>query len=122
MTSQNLLPHSLDEVHILYTHHSVDIRSGYTLYSRLRLVLNKGVKHNFAFISLSMASHVSSLGPSKEHAPSMQERANKCSLPAPFMELPFNVYVRIPSLLCLYMFTKWLRTYYINHTVYILID
>ena len=93
MTSQNLLPHSLDEVHILYTHHSVDIRSGYTLYSRLRLVLNKGVKHNFAFISLSMASHVSSIGPSKEHAPSMQERANKCSLPAPFMELPFNVYV-----------------------------
>jgi hypothetical protein len=84
---------SLNEVYVLYTHRSVDIGSDYTLYSRLRSVLNEGVWYDFAFISLSTASHVSSLAPSKEHAPSIRERANERRLPAPFTELPFDVHV-----------------------------
>jgi hypothetical protein len=84
---------SLDEVHVLYTHRRVDTGSDYTLYSRLKSVLNEGVSYDFAFISLSTASHVSSLAPSKEHAPSMRERANERKLPAPFTELPFDVHL-----------------------------
>jgi hypothetical protein len=84
---------SIDEVHVLYTHRRVDNGSDYTLYSRLRSVLNEGVKHDFAMISLSTASRLSSLAPSKEAAASMRERENDRILPAPFTELPFDVYV-----------------------------
>ena len=84
---------SLDEVHVLYTHRDADIRSEYTLYSRLRSVLSECLACDVAFISLSTASHVSSLAPSKESAPSLRERANDLLLPAPFTELPFDVHV-----------------------------
>ena len=56
-------------------------------------MLNEGVKYDFAVISLSTASHVSSFAPSKEIAPSMRERGDERILPAPFTELPFDVYV-----------------------------
>jgi len=56
-------------------------------------VLNEGILHDFAFISLSTASHVSSLAPLKELTPSFQERDNERILPAPFTELPFDVHV-----------------------------
>jgi hypothetical protein len=84
---------SVDEVHVLYTHRGVDSGSDYTLYSRLRSILNEGVSYDFAFISLSTASHVSSLAPSKDLVPSMREKNNELTLPAPFTELPFDVYV-----------------------------
>lgn len=84
---------SIDEVHSLYTHRSVDIGSDYTLYSRLKSVLDEGVQYPFAIISLSTASHIPSLAPSKEIAPSMRERADDFRLPAPFTELPFDVYI-----------------------------
>jgi len=84
---------SLDEIHVLYTHRTVDIHSDYTLYSRLRSVLNEGLEYDVAFISLSTASHVSSLAPSKATAPSIRERADELRLPAPFTELPFDAHV-----------------------------
>jgi hypothetical protein len=84
---------SLDEVHVLYTHRRADSGLDYTLYSRLRSVLNEGVPYDFAFISLSTASHVSSLAPSKDRVPSMREKDNELILPVPFTELPFDVYV-----------------------------
>ena len=40
---------------------------------------------------MSTASHISSLAPSKETAPSLRERGENISLPAPFTELPFDV-------------------------------
>ena len=84
---------SIDEVHILYTHRRVDRGTGYTLYSRLRSVLNEGISYEFAFISLSTASHVSSLAPSKDMVLSLRGKDNELILPAPFTELPFDVYV-----------------------------
>jgi hypothetical protein len=84
---------AIDEVHFLYTHRRVDSGSDYTLYSRLRSVLNEGILHDFAFISLSTASHVSSLAPAKELTPSFRDRDNERILPAPFTELPFDVHV-----------------------------
>jgi len=84
---------SIDEVHVLYTHRRVDTGSEYTLYSRLKAVLNEGIKYDFAIVSLSTVSHVSSLAPSKETAPSVRERDDERTLPAPFTELPFDVYV-----------------------------
>jgi hypothetical protein len=84
---------SIDEVDVLYTHRGVDSGSDYTLYSRLKSVLNEGVEHDFVMISLSTASRLSSLAPSKEAAASMRERDNERILPAPFTELPFDVYV-----------------------------
>ena len=84
---------SIDEVHVLYTHRGVDSGSDYTLYSLLKSVLNEGVKYNFAMISLSTVSRLSSLAPSKEAAVSMRERDHERILPAPFTELPFDVYI-----------------------------
>ena len=84
---------SIDEVHVLYTHRSVDGGSDYTLYSHLKSVLNKGVSHDLGVVTLSTASHIASLSPSKETAPSMRERDNGCILPAPFTELPFDEYI-----------------------------
>ena len=40
---------------------------------------------------MSTASHIGSLAPSKETAPSFRERNPEVSLPAPFTELPFDV-------------------------------
>jgi hypothetical protein len=84
---------SIDEIQVLYTHRRVDDGSDYTLYSRLKSVLNEGVKYDFAIISLSTASHLPSLAPSKDIAPSMRERGDERILLAPFTELPFDVYV-----------------------------
>jgi hypothetical protein len=84
---------SVDEVHVLYTHRGVDDGSDYTLYSRSRSLLNEGVSHDIAFISLSTASSVSNLAPSKALAPSMREKADNRILPAPFTELPFDVHL-----------------------------
>lgn len=84
---------SIDEVHVLYTHRGVDSGSDYTLYSHLKSVFNDGVKYNFAMISLSTVSRLSSLAPSKEAAASMRERDHERILPAPFTELPFDVYI-----------------------------
>ena len=84
---------SIDEVDVLYTHRGVDSGSDYTLYSCLKSVLNEGVKHDFAMISLSTASRLSSPAPPKEAAASMRERDNEHILPVPFTELPFDVYV-----------------------------
>jgi hypothetical protein len=84
---------SIDEVDVLYTHRGVDSGSDYTLYSRLKSVLNEGVEHDFVMISLSTASRLSSLAPSKEAAASMRERDSERILPAPFTELPFDVHV-----------------------------
>jgi hypothetical protein len=84
---------SMDEVHVLYTPRGVDDGSQYSLYSRLRSVVNEGVTHNLAIISLSTASHVSRLDPSKEMAPSMRERDDERVLPAPFTELPFDAHI-----------------------------
>ena len=84
---------SIDEVHVLYTHRREDQGSNYTLYSRLTSVLNEGVKFPFATISLSTAIHDLSLTPSKKMAPSMRERNYERRLPAPFTELPFDVFI-----------------------------
>lgn len=96
---------SLDEVHVLYTHRiNFDDESDYTLYSRLKSVISEGVKHDFALISLSTvsevstASQVSSLAPSKVHPSSMRVRDDESSLPAPFTELPFDVYINAQPL------------------------
>jgi hypothetical protein len=83
---------SIDEVHFLYTHRRFD-KGEYTLYSRLKSVLSEGVKYPFVVISLSTASQVSRLAPSKEIAPSMRERSDERQIPAPFTELPFDVYI-----------------------------
>jgi hypothetical protein len=84
---------SIDEVHVLYGYRPSDVGSEYTLYSRMKSVLNEGVEHSFAVISLSTASHLPSLAPSKEIAASMRERADERTLPAPFTELPFDVHM-----------------------------
>jgi hypothetical protein len=84
---------SIDEVHVLYTHRAVDEGSDYTLYSRMKSVLNEGVSYNFGVISLSTVSHILSLSPSKETVSSMRERDDRRILPAPFTELSFDVYV-----------------------------
>jgi len=84
---------SIDEVHVLYTPRSKDTKSDYTLYSRLKSVLYEGVSHPIAVVSLSTESHGPSVAPPKEVAPSMRERAVERILPAPFTELPFDVYV-----------------------------
>ncbi len=90
---------SIDEVHVLYTSRGTDSGSKYTLYSLLKSVLNEGVKYDFATISLSTVSHVSSLAPSKAIAPSVRERNNELTLPAPFTELPFDVYIAADPLI-----------------------
>jgi len=84
---------SVDEVHVLYTHRKMDFGSDYTLYSCFKSVLNEGVNHDFAVISLSTASHVPSLAPTKAFMPSLRERGKERILPAPFTELPFDVYI-----------------------------
>jgi hypothetical protein len=83
---------SIHEVHVLYTHRTVDSGSDDTLYSRLRSVLNEGISHDLGVITLSTAS-LPSLAPSKETALSMRERDNERILPAPFTELPFDEYI-----------------------------
>lgn len=82
---------SIDEVHVLYAHRSQD-RSDYTLYSRLKSVLYELRQISMAVLCLSTASHIPSLAPSKEIAPSMRERSDERKLPAPFTELPFDVF------------------------------
>jgi hypothetical protein len=84
---------SIDEVHVLYTHREIDMGSDYTLYSRLKSVLDDVVECDFGVVSLSTASHIPRLAPSKGIAPSARERDNERSLPAPFTELPFDVHV-----------------------------
>jgi hypothetical protein len=85
---------SVDEVHVLYTHREVDFGSDHTLYSCFKSVLNEGVNHDFAVISLSTESHdVPSLAPAKVFTPSLCERGKERILPAPFTELPFDVYI-----------------------------
>jgi hypothetical protein len=83
---------SIDEVHFLYTHRTIDSGSDYTLYSLMKSVLNEGISCGLGVITLSTASHITSLAPSKEVAPSMRERSDERILPAPFTELPFDVY------------------------------
>jgi len=84
---------SIDEVHVLYTHREADIESDYTLYSRFKSILNEGIKHDFAVISLSTASHVPSIAPAKAFSPSLHERGKDRILPAPFTELPFDAHI-----------------------------
>ncbi|KAM6501351.1 hypothetical protein JOM56_004365 [Amanita muscaria] len=75
---------SIDEVHVLYAlRRGLDDWSD-TLYSCMESVLNEGVSHDFAVITLS-----TNLSGIKETASSMCER----TLPAPVTELPFDVYV-----------------------------
>jgi hypothetical protein len=83
---------SIDEVHVLCTPRNEDINLGYTLYLCFKSVLNKVVSLNFVVLSLSTASHIPSLAPLKEIAPSMREREAEPLLPSPFTELPFDVY------------------------------
>ncbi|KAF8512928.1 hypothetical protein BU17DRAFT_95797 [Hysterangium stoloniferum] len=84
---------SFDEVHVLYTHRKIDIGSDYTLYSRMKSVLNEVVMCAFGVVSLSTASQIPRLAPSKENAPSVRERDDERLLPAPFTELPFDVHI-----------------------------
>ena len=84
---------AIDEIHNLYTHRRVDVGSNPTLYSLLKSVMNELLKYPVALISLSTVSHVSSLAPSKETAPSVRERSDERFLPAPFTELPFDVFL-----------------------------
>lgn len=84
---------SIDEVHVLYTHREADIESNHTIYSRFKSVLNEGVKHHFVVITLSTASHVPSFAPAKGSTLSLQEQDKERILPAPFTELPFDVYI-----------------------------
>ena len=82
---------SLDEVHVLYTRREEDTESQHSLYSLLQSVLSEVVTSHFGVICMSTASHIGSLAPSKETAPSFRERNPEVSLPAPFTELPFDV-------------------------------
>ena len=91
---------SIDKVHVLYTGHTKDTESDHTLYLHLKSVLCEGVSHPIAVVSLSTASRVSSVAPSKEVAPSLRERADERILPAPFMELPFGVHLIADPLSC----------------------
>jgi hypothetical protein len=59
---------SIDDVHILYTHRTIDSGSDYILYSLMKLVLNEGISCGFGVITLSTASHITGLAPSKEVA------------------------------------------------------
>jgi len=84
---------SLDEVHVLYTRREEDSESQHSLYSLFRSVLSEVVTCHFGVICqcMSTASHIGSLAPSKETAPSLRERNPEVTLPAPFTELPFDV-------------------------------
>lgn len=84
---------SVDEVHLLHTLRDEDVGSRYTLYSRLRSVLSKGVAQPLCFIVLSTVTHISALAPSKQVADSTRERDDERLLPAPFTELPFDAYI-----------------------------
>jgi len=82
---------SLDEVHVLYTRREEDGESLHSLYSLFRSVLSEVVSCHFGVICMSTASHIGSLAPSKETAPSLRERNSEVVLPAPFTELPFDI-------------------------------
>lgn len=88
---------SIDEVHVLYTRKK-DEGSKHSLYSCLKSVLSEGTSCSFAVMCLSTANHISILAPSKEIAPSMRERAQERLLPAPFTELPFDIYLKAEPL------------------------
>ena len=72
---------AIDKVHFINTPRRSDNRSDPTLYSLLASVLNEAVMYPFVVISLSTATLVSSLGPSKEIAPSMRGISHKRKLP-----------------------------------------
>jgi hypothetical protein len=83
---------SLDEIHFLYTpRKNFDKQLVHSLYSRFKSVLSGLVTCKFGVICMSTESHISSLAPSKETAPSLRERGEEIFLPAPFTELPFDV-------------------------------
>jgi len=91
---------SLDEVHVLYTRREEDSESQHSLYSLFRSVLSEVVTCHFGVICMSTASHIGSLAPSKETAPSLRKRNPEVSLPAPFTELPFDVDLIANPLAC----------------------
>ena len=63
-------------------------------------VLNEGVEYPFAMISLSTEIYVPGLAPLpvKKTPPSMCKGDHERLLPAPFTELPFDVYVNADPL------------------------
>jgi hypothetical protein len=91
---------SLDEVHVLYTPREEDGEAQHSLYSLFQSVLSEVVKCDFGVICMSTASHIGSLAPLKETAPSFRERNPEVSLPAPFTELPFDVGLIANPLAC----------------------
>jgi len=82
---------SLDEVHGLYTLRKNEDKESHSLYSHFKSVLSELVLCSLGVICMSTASHISSLAPSNKTAPSVRERGEEISLPAPFTELPFDV-------------------------------
>ena len=74
--------------------HSSSNRHRVNLYPVRALEIGaKRVSHDLGVVSLSTTIHLSSLAPPKAAAPSMREKADGRILPAPFTELPFDVYI-----------------------------
>jgi hypothetical protein len=84
---------SMDEIHVLFDQRAQDIESDYTLFSRLKSVLNELNLAPLCTIFLSTATMLSQLAPPKTVASSMRERDDEYNLPPPFTELPFDAYV-----------------------------
>lgn len=84
---------SMDEVHVLFKLRDGEKESTHTLYSRLKSVLSEVVSEAFCVISLSTATSISQLAPSRALAPSFRERDENIWLPSPFTELPFDAYI-----------------------------
>ena len=84
---------SMDEIHVLYDPRNVEIRSPYTLYSRLKSALRGGVSSSFCTIILTTATSVNRIAPSKDVAPSYRERQPDRYLPPPFTELSFDPFM-----------------------------
>jgi hypothetical protein len=84
---------SIDEVHVLYSDRKRDANSKYNLYARFKSVLNEGVSYGFGVMCMSTVGDVASIAPSQEVTPSLREKHRDRISPAPFTELPFDVYL-----------------------------
>jgi hypothetical protein len=84
---------SIDEVHVLHSIRVEDVGSHYTLYSRLKSVLSDGAREHLCVVVLSTATYMPTLTPPKKVAPFIRGNDDERLLPAPFTELPFDVFI-----------------------------